>query len=296
MKGLRLKRITQWTVFALSVILLSGCSKQYIVLDPKGPVGMIQANLIIVSAVLLAAVILPVLIFFGYVVFRYRDKPENKAPYKPEWDDNKWLEIIWWGVPIVVIGILSFITVRDTFILADPPSKKVKPITIQVTSLDWKWLFLYPEQGIATVNYVKIPQNTPVKFELTSDAPINSFWVPQLGGQSYTLPGKKLVLWLQADEKGSYYGTANNFTGKGFTEMKFQVLAESNQDFSNWVKQIKNNSSELTQQGYMELSKPGTVEKQQFSAFPPELFNYIVNKNGGQYYKSNQFEEQVYGF
>lgn len=274
------------------MMLLSGCGQQYIVLDPKGPVGEIQANLIIVSALLLAVVIVPVLIFFAYVVFRYRDKPGNRASFKPEWDDNKWLEVVWWGIPIVVIGVLSFFAVRDTFVLAEPPSKEVKPITIQVTSLDWKWLFLYPEQGIATVNYVKIPTDTPVNFELTTDAPINSFWVPQLGGQKYTLPGKVLNLWLQADEAGSYYGTANNFSGEGFTEMKFQVIAEPAQTFNQWVKQIKENSPKLTQSGYAEISKPGLVDKQQYSAFPPDLFNDILNKNGGQYYKSNQAVEQ----
>lgn len=269
--------------------LLSGCGSQYIVLDPKGPVGEIQANLIVLSAALLAAVIVPVLIFFAYVLLRFRDKPGNKASFKPEWDDNKWLEIAWWAIPILVIGILSVFTVRDTFALAKPPSDK-EPMTIQVTSLDWKWLFLYPEQGIATVNYVRIPTDTPIRFELTTDAPINSFWIPQLGGQKYTLPGKALDLWLQADEEGTYYGTANNFSGEGFTEMKFTVTAESKPSFNQWVKKIKESSAEFTRQDYFELRKPGLVQTQQYSSYPSDLFKYIIYKNGGQYYRSNQLE------
>ncbi|MCF6093032.1 ubiquinol oxidase subunit II [Microaerobacter geothermalis] len=279
---------------ATSLVLLAGCGRsQYVVLDPAGPVAQKQYDLIILSVILLAVFIIPVLIFFAYVVFRYRDKPGNRAMFKPEWDDNKTLEVIWWSIPILVIGILSFFTVRDTFALSEPPSKEGKPMTIQVTSLDWKWLFLYPEQGIATVNYVKIPTNTAVNFELTTDAPINSFWVPQLGGQKYTLPGKVLNLWLQADKEGSYYGTANNFSGEGFTEMKFQVIAEPKQRFDKWIEQIKETSPELTLKDYAVLRKPGLVEKQQYSSFPPNLFNDILDKNGGQYYKSIQTKEQT---
>ncbi|WP_052329779.1 ubiquinol oxidase subunit II [Thermicanus aegyptius] len=286
-----LKRITIVSLLVALISVISGCGQQYTVLNPKGPVGEIQFNLIVISAILLAVVIIPVLIFFAYIVFRYRDKPGNKASYMPEWDDNKVLETVWWAIPIIVIGALAVFTVRDTFVLAEQPSKGVKPITIQVTSLDWKWLFLYPEQGIATVNYVVIPTVTPVRFELTTDAPINSFWVPQLGGQKYTLPGKALNLWLEAKEEGSYFGTANNFSGKGFTEMKFQVIAKPNPKFSDWVEQVKGSAPELTRKGYEELSKPGLVEKQDYASFPPDLFDYIIDKNGGQYYKENRKNE-----
>lgn len=286
-----LKRITIFSFLVFAATLLSGCSQQYIVLNPKGPVGELQANLIVISVILLAVVIIPVLIFFAYVVFRYRDKPGNNALFKPEWDDNKTLEILWWGIPIVIIGVLGFFTVRDTFALAQPPSKDVEPMTVQVTSLDWKWLFQYPEQGIATVNYLVIPTDTPVQFELTTDAPINSFWVPQLGGQKYTLPGKALKLWLEADEEGSYYGTANNFSGEGFTEMKFEVIAQAEEEFKEWVEQVKETAPALTQEGYENLSKPGLVDKQDYSSFPPGLFDYIIDKNGGKYYKSNENED-----
>lgn len=288
MRSKKFYKILPISIFVLVVSVLSGCSGNYIVLDPKGPVGEIQSNLIVISAVLLGVVILPVFVFLGFVVYRYRDKKGNKATFQPEWDDNKWLETIWWAIPIIVIGVLSIYTVRDTFVLAKPPSEDEKPITIQVTSLDWKWLFLYPEEGIATVNYIEIPTDRPIQFELTTDAPINSFWIPQLGGQKYTLPGKSSTLWLEADEEGSYFGTANNFSGEGFTEMKFDVIAKSEKDFNNWVNEVKESKPAFTMEDYAELSKPSIVEKQSYMSYPRGLFDYIVDKNGGQYYRSNK--------
>ncbi|MDC3415005.1 ubiquinol oxidase subunit II [Aquibacillus sp. 3ASR75-11] len=283
-----MKRISKISLILFLTTLLSACSNaDYIVLDPKGPVGQIQANLIWTSVILLASVIVPVLLLFVFIVIRYRDKPGNRAPFKPEWDDNKTLEIIWWGIPILLIGVLGFFTVRDTFVLEEPPSKDVEPMTIQVTSLDWKWLFQYPEQEIATVNYLQIPTDTPINFELTTDAPINSFWVPQLGGQKYTLPGKTLSLWLEAEEEGTYFGTANNFSGKDFTKMKFDVIAKSNDEFQQWVNEVKQSSKPLTLNDYQELSKQSVVGTSEYSTIPADLFEYIVDKNGGQYYRSN---------
>jgi cytochrome aa3-600 menaquinol oxidase subunit 2 len=277
--------------FFFLAILLSGCSNaEFIVLDPKGPVGELQANLIIISVIILSVVIIPVLLFFVYVVFRYRDKPENKAPFQPEWDDSKTLEIIWWGIPIILVAILSVYTVRDTIALTKPPSDDNEPMTIQVTSLDWKWLFQYPEEGIATVNYLHIPTNTPVRFELTTDAPINSFWIPELGGQKYTIPGKALTLWLEADEEGTYDGKANNFSGVGFTDMKFDVVATSAEDYDKWVQDVKQSDNPLTKEKYTALAEPNTVGTSEYSSIPKDLFQYIIDKNGGQYYRSNEEE------
>ncbi|MEK1829528.1 cytochrome c oxidase subunit II transmembrane domain-containing protein [Priestia megaterium] len=137
-----------------------------------------EYQLIIFSIILCTIVVIPVLGLLVYIVLRYRDKPGNKAPYRPDWDDSKRLEFIWWGIPIIIIGILGFATAKTTYDLVDPPKRDVKPLTIEVTSLDWKWLFQYPDQDIATVNYVNIPKDVPVQFVLTSDAPMNSFWYP----------------------------------------------------------------------------------------------------------------------
>ncbi|UOF92836.1 COX aromatic rich motif-containing protein [Fodinisporobacter ferrooxydans] len=273
---------------ALATVMLTGCNGQFVVLDPKGPVGKQELDLIILSTVLTLIVIIPVLIMLWIFVAKYRDKPGNKAPYKPEWEDNKTLEIIWWGIPIVIIGILGVYTAKTTFALTKPPVQNVAPITIQVTSLDWKWLFQYPGQKIATVNYVEIPAGVPVNFVLTSDAPVNSFWVPQLGGQEYTMPGMALTLWLQADKPGSYLGMGANFTGEGFAHMRFHVIAKPQSDFNAWVNHVKQTAPALTKAGYQNLTQPSVTDQMSFSSYPDGLFEATVNKNGGIYMPMQQ--------
>ena len=268
-------------------ILLSGCDERYIVLKPQGPVAQQEYDLIVLSTILCAIVIIPVLAIFIYIVYRYRDKPGNKAPYTPNWDDSKILEIVWWGIPIVIIGILGFYTAKTTYALQKPPASDVKPITIQVTSLDWKWLFQYPDQNIATVNYAEIPAGVPVHFVLTADAPMNSFWVPQLGGQAYTMPGMAMKLWLQADKPGTYFGSGANFTGEGFAHMQFQVVAKSQSEFNAWANKVKQTAPVLTKDGYNKLAEKGLADKTEFSSYPTNLFNEIVDKNGGEYMKQH---------
>lgn len=269
----------------LGMVLLSGCDKsKFIVLDPKGPVAHQELQLIIISVILCAIVIIPVLGIFIYIVVRYRDRPGNNAPYHPEWADSKLLEIIWWGIPVVIIAILGVYTAKTTINLTKPPVKDVKPIVVQVTSLDWKWMFTYPGQKVATVNYAEIPAGVPVQFILTSDAPMNSFWIPQLGGQEYTMPGMSMGLWLQADKVGEYFGSGANFTGKGFAHMQFRVKAVKQSDFNTWAEGIKKTSPVLTKAGYKALAKPSIEKELSFSSYPKGLFKDIVNKNGGKYY------------
>lgn len=287
------RRIALFTTFMFTMLLLAGCEGKFLVLDPKGPVAETQHRLILISAVLCAIVIIPVLLILIYIVWRYRDKPDNKAPYTPHWDDSKLLEIIWWGIPVIIIGILGAYTARDTFALARPPVTDTKPIKIQVTSLDWKWLFQYPDQKIATVNYVQIPAGVPVYFELTSDAPMNSFWIPELGGQEYTMPGMAMTLWLQADKPGVYYGTGANFSGENFAHMRFDVEAKPQAEFNEWVKQVKQAAPALTEDGYQKLAMPGTAEKTLYSSYPAELFDQIVHKNGGKYMMEHQGNGQA---
>ncbi|WP_240941798.1 ubiquinol oxidase subunit II [Paenibacillus sp. HB172176] len=265
-------------VFLAMVTMLSGCSGDYIVLDPKGPIGESQKDLIIISTLLCAVIIVPVLILTAFIVWRYRDRPGSKAPYKPNWAHNTKLEVVWWGIPIIVIIILAAVTVVYTYKLE--PSKEIasteKPITIQVVSLDWKWLFKYPGEDIATVNYLKIPEDTPIRFELTSDTAMNSFWIPQLGGQIYTMSGMAMTLYLQADEQGSYYGSGANFTGKEFAKMTFKTDAVSREDYDAWVKDVKSNAPALTMDGFDTLRQPGSSDVQLFSSSPEDLFYQVA--------------------
>ncbi|EIT86977.1 cytochrome o quinol oxidase subunit II [Fictibacillus macauensis ZFHKF-1] len=275
-----------WKILLLTTVsslFLSGCDRQYLVFNPAGPVAQKEYDLIVLSAVLCAIVVIPVLALLFFILYRYRDRPGNKAKYSPNWHDSKILEVVWWGIPIIIIGILSIYTAKTTYTLTKPPVKDVKPITIQVTSMDWKWLFQYPGQKIATVNYAEIPVGVPVQFHLTSNQMMNSFWVPELGGQEYTMPGMAMRLWLQADRPGTYYGSGANFTGKGFTHMKFKVIAKPQAEFDQWARQIKQTEKPLTMTVYKQLAKKGLAEKQAFSSYPAQLFTNTLNENGGKY-------------
>ncbi|SDN01398.1 cytochrome aa3-600 menaquinol oxidase subunit 2 [Fictibacillus solisalsi] len=285
-KRLSSGRLRMVSVLAAGLlVLLSGCDRRYLIFNPSGPVAEKELHLIILSAVLCAVVVIPVLALLIFIVYRYRDKPGNKAPYTPEWSDSKILEIVWWGVPIIIIGILGVYTAKTTYSLVKPPVEDVKPITIQVTSLDWKWLFQYPDQKIATVNYAEIPAGVPVQFHLTSDQMMNSFWVPELGGQEYTMPGMAMRLWLQADQPGTYYGSGANFTGKGFAHMKFKVVAKPQAEFNQWAKQVKKTAPALTEAKYQQLAQKGLSEKQTYSSYPERLFLDTIDRNGGKYMK-----------
>lgn len=264
----------------LMAVTLSGCSTSMMVMDPKGPIGSQQRDLILISTILCAVILVPVLILTAWIVWRYRDKPGNKASYMPVWSHNTKAEITWWAIPIIAIGILAVITVKYTYALE--PSKPIEstkePLVIQATSLDWKWLFTYPEQGIATVNYIEIPEDRPIKFQLTSDAPMNSFWIPQLGGQIYTMSGMSMTLFLQADEPGVYFGSGANFSGAHFADMTFEVKATSDEDFNDWVNEVKGGPNALTIEGYEQLALPSSSDRLYFNSFPEGLFDKIVNK------------------
>ncbi|WP_233095856.1 cytochrome ubiquinol oxidase subunit II [Alicyclobacillus sp. SO9] len=267
-------------------LLLTGCGERYFVLNSAGPVARVERNLIYTSIALTLIVVIPVIVLMFYIIHRFRDKPGNDAPYEPQWSENKTLEIVWWGIPIVIIGILGTLTVRDTFRLVRPPANVTgKPLTVQVTSLNWKWLFQYPEQNIATVNYCAIPTNRPVRFILTSNAPMNSFWVPQLGGQEYTMPGMAMRLWLQADHPGKYFGSGANFSGRGYAHMKFNVVAKPEGGFQQWVNQVKSSAPALTVSGYHDLTKDSVMKETAYSSFPPGSFERIVRQEGGMYMK-----------
>lgn len=225
-------------------------------------------------------IIVPVLILAGFIVWRYRDRPNRKAAYTPNWEHNTKLEVTWWGIPIVIIIILAVITVDYTYKLE--PSKAIasdkEPITIQVTSMDWKWLFKYPDEDIATVNYIKIPEDVPIRFKVTSDTAMNSFWIPQLGGQIYSMSGMAMTLHLQADEKGSYFGSGANFNGEHFAQMTFKTDAVSQEEYDAWIKEVKGSAPPLTMEGYEELTTPGASDVQLFSSFPEGLFDHVVTQ------------------
>jgi cytochrome o ubiquinol oxidase subunit 2 len=227
------------------------------VLDPKGPVGLQERHLIIITLLLSAIVVIPVFGLLAVFAWRYREG-NTKARYSPNLDHNPIAEAIWWLVPSVLILVLGVIIWNSSHQLDPyrPLNSSVKPLTIQVVALDWKWLFIYPQQHIATVNFVQFPRQTPVNFEITADAPMNSFWIPQLGGQIYAMPGMSTQLHLLASIDGDFHGSSANISGEGFAGMAFTARASSAGDFKQWVASVKQSPDSLSQTAYDRLVAP----------------------------------------
>jgi cytochrome aa3-600 menaquinol oxidase subunit II len=271
-----------------TVLLTAGCGENVMVFQPAGPVARSELELIWLQMALTAIVVIPVFALLAWIVYRYRNKPGNKAPYQPDFAESRTLETIWWAIPIVIVAVLGAVTMHKTYALAESPDKSKQPLKIEVMSLDWKWLFFYPEQKIATVNYAEIPTDRPVEFILTSNAPMNAFWVPNLGGMEYTMPGMVTGLGLEADKAGDYYGHAGNFTGRGFTDMKFHVVAKPQSDFDAWIEQVANNAPDMSQAEYDKLVKPSVVGEMSFSSYPTGIFENTVMQEGGIYMQHNK--------
>lgn len=224
---------------ALSALLLSGC--RVAVLQPKGPVAAYELHLLIDAVLLMCIVVIPVIILTFFIARKYRAS-NTKARYTPNWSHNTALEIGWWLIPIAIIIVLATMTWRSTHKL-DPYrtlAVKGKVLTIEAVSLRWRWLFIYPQQGIATINYLKFPVHQQVRFLVTSDAPMNSFMIEQLAGQIYSMNGMQTQLHLIADQKGKYLGRSVSFSGEGFANMRFNAFVTSKSDFNHWVSSVKN--------------------------------------------------------
>ena len=242
----------------IPMLFLSGCDTHMVVFEPKGPAAREILGLINWSLVLMLLVVVVVFGLFGYIVWKYRDRPERKDYEPPEEHGSTALEITWTVIPILIVIALTIPTVKSIYNLEKVPKgyENKKPITINVTSADWKWIFSYPEQGIETVNYVNIPAGTPVKFKLTSAGTMQSFWVPALGGQKYTMNKMETQLYLTADKPGEFLGRTTNFNGRGYADMEFTVEAKSPQAFKKWVDEVKNTAPKLSEKKYESLLNP----------------------------------------
>ncbi|WP_350635144.1 ubiquinol oxidase subunit II [Pseudoalteromonas sp. GW168-MNA-CIBAN-0100] len=242
---------------ASTVLALSGCKGG--ILDPKGQIGIDEKNLIIIATVLMLLVVVPVIVMTLYFAWKYRDTQTHEI-YAPKWAHSNKIEAAVWAVPIVIVIILGVITWVSTQELDPykPIEGKGKHLTVEVVSLNWKWLFIYPKQGIATVNELVFPANVPVEYKITSESTMNSFFIPQLGSQIYSMAGMETKLHLIANEPGTFKGFSANYSGAGFTGMKFNAIATPTQaGFDKWVSDVKANSSanNLTHANYVELAK-----------------------------------------
>jgi cytochrome o ubiquinol oxidase subunit 2 len=254
--------------------------KDIAVLFPKGWVAFEQRNLLLIIQGMMLLVIIPVYILTFIFSWRYRADNKN-ATYDPDLVDHKIAEIIWWGVPFVMVAIISVLTWVKTHELDPfkPITSDKKPVKIEAIALQWKWLFLYPEENIATVNYLQIPEKTPIAFDITADAPMNSLWIPDLGGQIYAMPAMKTQLNLIANETGEFRGSSANISGEGFAGMHFMTKSVSDQDYEAWVKTVKESGKPLDFKSYEELAAPSKNEPVGlYQLKDTQLFNKIMMK------------------
>lgn len=276
------RRVAIWLSAVLLGIIIVGLflrSFSFPVLEPAGPIAAGQKSLLITAFLLMLIVVLPVFTLAFVFAWRYRDT-NKKATYKPDWDSNNLYELIWWLIPAGLIAVLAVITWHGTF-KYDPYRPLAAPsetLTVQVVALDWRWLFIYPEQKVASVNELYLPVDKAVRFEITSDAPMNSFWIPQLGGQVYAMPGMGTLLHLKADRTGTFYGTGANISGEGFADMNFDTVAVTQRDFDAWVDGASS-QPELTKQRYEKLSQPKVDDKVLTFSDPANgLYGTIIGK------------------
>lgn len=273
-----LVRSLRKAALAAAVFALAGC--QGGVLDPKGQVGVDEKYLIIISTLLMLLVVIPVIVMTLYFAWKYREGREHEI-YAPKWAHSGKIETTIWLVPVAIIVILGAITWRSTHALDPykPLAHEREPLTVEVVSLNWKWLFIYPEQGVASVNELVFPTDVPVQFKITSESTMNSFFIPQLGSQIYSMAGMETRLNLIANEPGSYKGFSANYSGAGFSDMHFEAVATDEASFNKWVASLKRGSPALTSERYSKLAKPSENHPvEHFGRVSNGLFHGIIHK------------------
>ncbi|NKI72208.1 ubiquinol oxidase subunit II [Collimonas pratensis] len=271
----------------LSVALLAGCNT--VVMNPSGDIASQQGRLIVVSTLLMLLVIVPVIALTIWFAWRYR-KNNTAARYEPDWDHSTQLELVIWGAPLLIIIALGLLTWISTHTLdpyrplsrldADRPiPADTKTLTVEVVALDWKWLFIYPEQGIATVNELAAPVDVPIHFKITSSTIMNSFFIPALAGQIYAMPGMQTSLNAVINRPGEFEGFSANYSGAGFSDMRFKFHGLSQENFDQWVAARKTAGAHLNRPDYLQLEKPSEKEPvRYYGSVDKDLYHAILNR------------------
>ena len=276
--GTRLLLDSKWRA-ALAILLfvpLAGCNRG--ILDPVGPVASAEKTILINSTAIMLAIIIPTMLATVAFAWWFR-RGNTKATYRPDWEYSGAIEMVVWAIPALTIMLLGGITWIGSHDLepSKPLPSKTAPLKVEVVSLDWKWLFIYPDQGVATVNQLVVPAGTPVSFRLTSATVWNAFFVPQMGSMIYTMPRMTTQLNLQADKPGTYNGLSSHFSGDGFPGMQFQVQALPPDQFAMWAQNAHASQLKLDGAGYAALSRPSSyVKPMTYGAVSPGLFDAIV--------------------
>ena len=272
------------------VALLGGCSGlELTVLDPAGDIARQQRNLIIFSTVLMLLIVVPVIVAALVFAWRYRAS-NDAAKYEPDWDHSTQLELLIWSAPLLIVICLGAATWTGSHLLdpyrplnrlahGRPVPAGVRPLEVQVVALDWKWLFLYPEQGVASVNELVLPVDRPVRFRLTSSSVMNTFFAPTLAGMIYAMPSMETKLHAVVNRPGDYWGMSANYSGAGFSHMRFKLYARDERGFAEWVARVRAGQGALDRATYLKLEKPSEkVPAMRFARLDPAVFDAVVNQ------------------
>ncbi|RYE03863.1 MAG: ubiquinol oxidase subunit II [Sphingomonadales bacterium] len=266
--------------------LLSACNDE--VLNPAGDIALQQRDIIYISTALMLLIIVPVIVLI--IVFAWRYRKGNDATYDPHFDHSTSLELVIWSAPLLIIICLGALTWWSTHLLdpfrpvnriavGKPVDPNVKPLVVQVVSLDWKWLFIYPEQGVATVNELALPVDRPVRFDLTSTNMMNTFYAPTLAGMIYTMPGMRSTLHAVLNRPGKFEGLSANYSGAGFSDMRFKLYGVDEAGFANWVGRVKASGPALDTERFLELEKPSEkVPAMYFGGVDQTLFQRVFQR------------------
>lgn len=265
-------------MLALCLPLVAGGCGHYVMFDPKGPIARDELFLIAVSFGLMLLVVIPVIVMAIWFPIKFRAGNTN-AQYAPDWAGSHRIEVVVWLIPALIVAILSVLIWKYTHKL--DPYKPLEPVdktvNVQAISLDWKWLFIYPDHNVAVVNQVAFPAKAPVSFKITSATVMTSLFIPQLGSQIYAMAGMQTRLHLLADEPGVYAGQNQQFSGAGYSDMKFTALATSQQDFEQWLQKARQSTDTLTWERYRLLERPSTADTVGFfAAVEPGLYDSII--------------------
>jgi cytochrome o ubiquinol oxidase subunit 2 len=272
------KAVAARYAIVMAPLVLTAC--QPAVLDPQGPVGIAEKAILIGSVVIMLAIVVPTIA--ATLAFAWWFRASNtRATYLPDWAFSGSIELVVWSIPTLVVMLLGGVAWIGSHDLdpAKPLTSNTPPLEVQVVSMDWKWLFIYPSQGVASVNKLVIPSGTPIHFSLTSASVMNAFFIPQLGSMIYTMNGMRTQLYLQADTPGTFRGQASQFSGDGFADMHFDVLALPAERFEAWALATRGTGPTLDSATYTALAQQSVnIPPFTFRAVDPELFQQVVTR------------------
>ncbi len=276
------------------VTMLTGCDP-LLVLDPKGPQAQVQAKDIMLSIGIMSFIVLIVFVLLAYMLVKFRASKQSPDYKPPHIKGSTKVEIICVGIPVLIVAYLSFISVESNYKVESTPEKykQEEPLIIYASTSNWKWHFSYPEEDIETVNYLYIPAERPIEFKLYSYGPITSFWIPQLGGQKYAMADMVNTLHLAADLPGEYMGRNANFNGKGFAENTFNVTAVTQDEFADWVKEVKATAEPLTEEKFNTLLEPGHVGQSTYTGTHLTFLPAPEGENGGHLHGTSHTKDHA---